>query len=63
MKNYTPPQLTDYGDIAELTGIFGSSEIPDVSIGPGGAVINTGHGSIDQCASADLTDCTINGGG
>jgi hypothetical protein len=48
-KNYTSPALTEYGDIADLTAIFGSEMTEDVLVNPAGNVVQTGTGSLDAC--------------
>ena len=63
MKTYSSPKLTEYGDIADLTAIFGSSETGDVLVNPAGDVVQTGLGSLDACPTQDPTqggDCEIN---
>ena len=49
LKKYLAPKLTEYGDIADLTAIFGSSNVGDVLVNPSGQVVQTGLGSIDAC--------------
>jgi hypothetical protein len=48
-KAYLSPEMVDFGSIAALTGIFGSQNVPDVSVNPQGQTIQTGTGSINQC--------------
>ena len=57
MKTYTTPTLVEYGEVGALTGIFGSAMTQDQSFDPQGRVINTGTGSIDQCATANDQNC------
>jgi len=56
MKNYEAPQLTEYGKVNELTGIFGDITVADASYNPTGDEIGTGQGSIDQCATPSGPD-------
>lgn len=49
MKPYSAPKLTEYGDVADLTAIFGSENVGDVLVNPSGQVVQTGLGSIDAC--------------
>jgi len=56
MKNYEAPQLTEYGKVNELTGIFGDVTVSDASYNPSGQLIGTGEGSIDQCATPSGPD-------
>ena len=58
-KHYDPPQLTEYGDIADLTAIFGSSEAGDVLVNPAGNVVQTGTGSLDACPTRDFDICDV----
>ena len=51
MKTYNAPTLVEYGQVGDLTGIFGSESVQDQSFGPNGALIGTGTGSINQCAT------------
>lgn len=59
MKNYSTPKLTDYGSIADLTGIFGSSVTGDVLVDVNGQVVQEGEGSIDACPTSDFEGCVI----
>ena len=63
MKNYTSPQLTEYGDVADITAIFGSAMVGDVLVNPAGDPVQTGFGSIDACPTQNPGpggDCEIN---
>ena len=51
MKDYSAPQLVEFGKVGDVTGIFGSEMVEDQSFGPQGRVIATGTGSINQCAT------------
>ena len=42
MKPYSAPQLTEYGDIAELTAIFGGAFTGDVLVDLNGDVVQDG---------------------
>ena len=53
MKPYSAPQLTEYGDIAELTAIFGGAFTGDVLVDLNGDVVQTGTLSIDACPTRD----------
>lgn len=62
-KGYVVPELVAYGDIAQITGVFGPSGANDVFIDDTGNDIsdsvdpNGPGGSIDACASPDLEVC------
>lgn len=62
-KTYAFPELVPYGDIAQITGVFGPSGSNDVFIDDTGNDIsdttdpNGPGGSIDACASPDLAVC------
>ena len=57
MKTYNTPALVEYGQVGALTGIFGTDVTQDQSFDPTGKVINTGTGSIDQCATGNTVNC------
>ena len=57
MKTYNAPALVEYGQVGALTGIFGSDMTQDQSFDPDGKVIDTGTGSIDQCATSNQEFC------
>ena len=57
MKTYNTPSLVEYGQVGALTGIFGSDMSPDQSFDENGNVIQTGTGSIDQCATTNQEFC------
>jgi hypothetical protein len=65
MKDYTSPQLIRFGDIVDVTGVFGSSGMDDVFVAPSGTDISEAHdpgrpgGSTDACATSDLEICDI----
>lgn len=59
-KPYTPPTLTDYGDVADLTGIFGAASTGDVLVDTNGNVVQEGNLSIDACPTLDFEVCHIN---
>ena len=65
MKNYTAPQLTRFGDITRVTGVFGSGGGDDAFIDHTGEDISDGYdpdepgGSTDACATSDLEICDI----
>jgi len=59
MKNYSSPTLTEYGSIADLTGIFGSSLTGDVLVDTNGQVVQEGDGSVDACPTGDFESCQI----
>jgi len=60
---YVTPELTCYGDLVEITGVFGASGANDVFIDSTGNDISDEHdpgapgGSIDACATPDLDIC------
>ena len=56
-KSYTPPQLVEHGDIAELTATLGDPFTGDTSFDVDGDVLATGLNSIDQCPTRDLNIC------
>ena len=58
-KLYSAPKLTEYGDIVDLTAIFGNASVGDVLVNPNGQVVQTGLGSIDACPTRDFEDCMI----
>lgn len=62
MKQYTSPQLTEYGDVADLTAIFGSATTGDVLVNTTGQVVQEGTGSIDACPTRDPIngECVVN---
>lgn len=62
MKPYTAPQLIDYGDIAEITGILGEPFVGDQSFDVDGNVIEVGNGSINVCPTIDFEVCAFNEG-
>lgn len=60
MKNYTPPELTEYGDVAAITAIFGNAFTGDVLLDTNGDVVQEGNLSIsaDPCgAQTDDPNC------
>ena len=57
MKTYNAPTLVEYGEVGALTGIFGTEMVEDQSYGPNGELINTGEGSINQCATPNNANC------
>lgn len=57
MKNYKAPTINEYGSVGNLTGIFGSDQVEDQSFDPNGRVIQTGEGSINQCATVNNETC------
>jgi len=65
MKSYSPPQLTRFGDIVDITRVFGSGGGDDAFIDHTGSDISDGYdpdepgGSTDACATTNLEDCFI----
>jgi len=63
MKHYTSPEMVAYGNLTEVTGVFGDSGLDDVFIDENGNDISDEDdpglpgGSVDGCASDDLEDC------
>lgn len=63
LKPYTTPRLTRFGDIKDITGVFGGGGGDDVFIATAGNDIsdtfdpNEPGGSIDACATSNLEDC------
>lgn len=62
-NRYEAPALTCYGELTQITGVFGSSGANDVFIDHTGNDISHLHdpgppgGSIDACATPDLQAC------
>ena len=59
MKRYTTPNLTEYGDVAALTGFSGSSTEQDVIFTPDGNVHLPGPASEYACQipNPNADDC------
>lgn len=57
MKNYTAPQLIEYGDVAELTATLGDPFTGDTSFDVDGNILDTGLNSVDQCPTVDQNVC------
>jgi hypothetical protein len=57
MKNYAAPQLTQYGSISEITGIFGGPAPSDVLVNPNGEIVQEGEQSINACPTIDFEQC------
>jgi len=57
MKDYSAPAITEYGSVADLTGIFGSATTSDVLVDPNGRVVQTGPGSMDACPTVNFDTC------
>lgn len=60
MKNYLAPTLTDYGSIADLTGVLGSAFTGDVLVDTNGNVEQEGNLSINACPTQEFDICIIN---
>ena len=60
MKTYTTPTLTEFGDIAEITGVLGNAFTGDVLVDTTGNVEQEGNLSIDACPTRDFANCQIN---
>jgi hypothetical protein len=60
MKNYTAPALTNYGSIADLTGVLGNVSTGDVLVDTNGNVEQEGNLSVDACPTQDFEGCIIN---
>lgn len=56
-KLYTAPELSDYGDIADLTATLGSPFSGDVSFDVDGNILEEGMGSTNQCPTRDNETC------
>lgn len=62
-SRYETPKLTSYGDVTQITGVFGASGANDVFIDRTGNDISNQHdpgppgGSIDACATPDQQVC------
>lgn len=67
MKQYTSPEMVAYGNLTDITGVFGDSGLDDVFIDDAGNDISDTEdpglpgGSIDSCASDDLEICREGG--
>lgn len=59
MKTYNTPTLTEYGSIADLTGIFGNVSTGDILVDDNGNVVQTGNQSIDACPTDDFDECIV----
>lgn len=57
MKSYRTPELTQHGDIAQLTAIFGGAYTGDVLVNENGEVVEQGNQSIDACPTPDHEVC------
>lgn len=49
LQRYLPPELTDYGNVENLTGIFGAFTPGDVLVDENGNVVEVGDGEYDAC--------------
>jgi len=58
-QQYLSPELTDFGDIADVTGIFGTASIQDVLLNPAGQVVQEGTGSINACPTMEFENCVF----
>ncbi len=58
-KHYASPKLTEYGEIAEITGILGAAFTGDVLVDVNGNVEQEGNLSIDACPTRDFNNCMI----
>lgn len=56
-KSYAAPELRVYGDIADVTAVFGDPFSGDVSFDVDGNVLAEGAGSINQCPTIDNETC------
>lgn len=65
-KSYSPPELVTYGDLTQVTGVFGVSGANDSFIDDSGNEISPPEGtedpgapggSIDGCARNDQGEC------
>ncbi len=59
-KRYSAPEVTEYGDIAEITGVLGSAFTGDVLVDTSGNVEQEGNLSIDACPTQEFETCQIN---
>ncbi len=59
-RDYVSPTLTEYGDIAEVTGVLGSAFTGDVLVDTSGNVEQEGNLSIDACPTREFETCQIN---
>lgn len=50
MRTYLTPALVEYGDVANVTGIFGGPATRDVLVDEDGNIVEVGEQSIDACA-------------
>ncbi len=63
MKTYIAPQVTEYGDVAEITATLGNPFTGDQSFDLDGNVIEEGINSINQCPTQNGETCFFNEGG
>ncbi len=63
MKTYQEPQITIYGDIAEITATLGDPFTGDQSFDIDGNVIESSENSINQCPTINNEGCFFNEGG
>ena len=57
VKSYQSPTVSDYGDIAAVTGIFGNPQPGDVLVDLNGDVVQDGDNSINACPTANFEAC------
>ena len=55
--SYEGPVLTEYGDVASLTGILGARFTGDILVDVNGNVEQEGNLSIDACPTRDFEHC------
>ena len=56
---YGNPTVTDFGDISDVTGIFGGVLPGDVLVNTTGQIVQEGPTSIDACAKLDFESCHV----
>ncbi len=56
-KSYETPQMTAYGSVDRLTGVFGNPSTGDVQFDLSGDVVESGSQSVDSCPTENQETC------
>jgi hypothetical protein len=56
-RSYSSPRVSEFGDIAKITGIFGAPFTGDVLVNETGQVVQEGNNSINACATGSFEEC------